>query len=50
MEQMAERERWDVDPIWVRAIKGTLHVLMYVITFAVVVFAVYTIGSGLVGS
>ncbi|MGI9666527.1 MAG: hypothetical protein ACR2N2_05425 [Acidimicrobiia bacterium] len=50
MEQMADRERWDVDPKWMRGTKVALHVLMYMITFAVVAFALFTIGSGLLGS
>ena len=48
MAQMAERERFDVDPRWMRLIKGTLQVLMYAIAAAVVVFAIWMVASTIV--
>ena len=45
MPQMAERERFDVDPRWVRITKGTMQALMYLIAFGVVAFAVWMVAS-----
>ena len=45
---MAEREGFDVDSRWMRILRGTAQVLMYLVTFCVMAVAVWLIGSAII--
>ena len=48
LAQMAEREGLDVDSHWMRILRGTAQILMYLVTFFVVAVAVWLIGWAII--
>lgn len=49
MEQMAGREHYDFDPMWVRVGRVVITVALYVVAFAAIAFVVWTIGGSILG-
>ena len=49
MVQMAGREHYDFDPVWMRIGRIAITVALYLIAFAAIAFVVWAIGGSILG-